>query len=161
MRMFLYPVVSLFLLAGCTERTVKKAPLFSNLGNIQFYITTSSDLAQRYFNQGVALAYGFNHAEAYRSFREVARLDTNCAMAYWGMAIVLGPNINAPMDDADVPTAYKAVQKARALLDNESEKEKDLIYALSKRYAENSSDERSALDSAYSNAMRKSETGMN
>ena len=155
MRMFLYPVVSLFLLAGCTERTVKKAPLFSNLGNIQFYITTSSDLAQRYFNQGVALAYGFNHAEAYRSFREVARLDTNCAMAYWGMAIVLGPNINAPMDDADVPTAYKAVQKARALLDNESEKEKDLIYALSKRYAENSSDERSALDSAYSNAMRK------
>ena len=70
MRMFLYPVVSLFLLAGCTERTVKKAPLFSNLGNIQFYITTSSDLAQRYFNQGVALAYGFNHAEAYRSFRE-------------------------------------------------------------------------------------------
>lgn len=154
MRMFLYPLVLLFLFTGCTKQTIKKAPLFSNLGNIQFHITTSSDLAQRYFNQGVALAYGFNHAEAYRSFREVARLDTNCAMAYWGMAIVLGPNINTPMDNADVLTAYEAVQKAQALLDNESEKEKDFVYALSKRYAENSSDERSALDSAYSDAMR-------
>jgi tetratricopeptide (TPR) repeat protein len=155
MRVFLYPVVLLFLLVGCTKQTVKKAPLFSNLGNLQFEITTSSDLAQKYFNQGVALAYGFNHAEAYRSFKEVSRLDTNCAMAYWGMAIVLGPNINAPMDDVDVPTAYEAVQKAQALIDNESEKEKDFIYALSKRYANNSSNERSALDSVYSNGMRK------
>lgn len=155
MRMFLYPLILLFLLAGCTEQTVKKAPLFSNLGNLQFQITTSSELAQKYFNQGVALAYGFNHAEAYRSFREVSQLDTNCAMAYWGMAIVLGPNINAPMDGADVPTAYEAVQEALALLDNESEKEKDFIYALSKRYTDSNSDERSALDSAYSDAMGK------
>jgi tetratricopeptide (TPR) repeat protein len=155
MRIFLYPLTLLFLLAGCTEQTEKKAPLFNNLGNLQFRITTSSDLAQKYFNQGVALAYGFNHAEAYRSFREVSRLDTNCAMAYWGMAIVLGPNINAPMDGADVPTAYEAVQKALALLDNETEKEKDFIYALSKRYDKNNSDERNTLDSAYSDAMGK------
>ncbi len=69
-------------------------------------------LAQKYFNQGIILAYGFNHEEAFRSFQEVARLDSNCAMAYWGMAYVLGPNINLPMDAGVVHTSYEAIQKA-------------------------------------------------
>jgi len=152
----MYPLFLLTLLIGCSqEDPVKRAPLFDNLGSLQFSITTSSSLAQKYFNQGVTLAYGFNHAEAYRSFREVSHLDTNCAMAYWGMALVLGPNINAPMDNDDVTTAYDAIQKAIRLIDNESEREKDYIYALSKRYAEKPPSDRSPLDSAYAEAMGK------
>lgn len=156
MRLSVFPLyISIILLIGCTEQPVKKAPLFNNLGNLEFKITTDQDLAQKYFNQGVALTYGFNHAEAYRSFKEVSRLDTNCAMAYWGMAIVLGPNINAPMEGSDVPTAFEAVQKALTLIDTETDKEKDYIYALSKRYGEEYTQERGNLDSAYADAMRK------
>jgi tetratricopeptide (TPR) repeat protein len=145
-----------FIITGCSkEEPEKKAPLFNNLGNLQFNITTSSQLAQQYFNQGVALTYGFNHAEAFRSFKEVSRLDPGCAMAYWGMAMVLGPNINAQMEETDKATAYKSIQKAITLLDNETEIEKDFIYALSKRYSDNPDDERTMLDSAYADAMRK------
>ncbi len=144
-------------LAGCSkEEPEKKAPLFSDLGgNLSFPITTSSELAQKYFNQGMTLAYGFNHAEAFRSFKEAAHQDTNCAMAYWGMALVLGPNINAPMDDAEISTAYQAIQKAITLLDDETQKEKDYVLALEKRYSEKKQDDRSGLDSAYADAMRK------
>jgi hypothetical protein len=73
------------------------APRLQNLGNHTFPVTTNSARAQLFINQGLMLAYGFNHAEAERSFREAARLDPNCAMAYWGMALVLGPNINMSM----------------------------------------------------------------
>jgi len=154
MRIYLYPILALLILTGCSEEPLKRAPLFTNLGKLEFPITTSSELAQKYFNQGVTLTYGFNHAEAFRSYREVSHLDSNCAMAYWGMAIVLGPNINAAMDNADVPTAYDAIQKAIWLLDDETEREKDYIYALSKRYSEKPPDNRSSLDSAYADAMR-------
>ncbi len=111
---------------GCNKEEIKQAPLFDNLGTLHFPITTSSELAQKYFNQGVVLAYGFNHEEAFRSFEEVARLDSNCAMAYWGMAYVLGPNINLPMDAGVVHTAYEAIQKSISLLDNETQREKGL-----------------------------------
>ena len=73
------------------------APRLQNLGAHTFKVTTKSKQAQLFVNQGLNLAYGFNHAEAGRAFREAARLDPSCAMAYWGQALVLGPNINAPM----------------------------------------------------------------
>ena len=73
------------------------APRLQNLGNHEFPVATNSARAQLFINQGLILAYGFNHAEAGRSFREAARLDPECAMAYWGMALVLGTNINMPM----------------------------------------------------------------
>ncbi|MGH7455928.1 MAG: hypothetical protein ACRENG_31530, partial [bacterium] len=90
----------------------RTAPLLEGMGDLHHPITTSNKIAQRYFNQGLALSYGFNHKEAERSFREVARLDSNSAMAWWGVALVLGPNINAAMDNAEVPNAYAAIQKA-------------------------------------------------
>jgi len=156
MHIYIITACILIFIAGCTNEPETKAPLFKNLGEINhFKITTDSDLAQKYFDQGVTLAYGFNHEEAFRSFSEVARLDTNCAMAYWGMAIVLGPNINLPMDQSSVSTAYEAVQEAIKLLDNETQKEKDWIMALSKRYSKEKLDDRSHLDSAYSDAMRE------
>ena len=130
------------------------APLFNNLGNFTRAVTTQSEQARRYFNQGMVLTYGFNHAEAGRSFREAARLDPQCAACWWGAALVLGPNINLPMPDADVPEAYAAAHKALALIDNESPVERALIKALANRYAEKASPDRSALDLAYANAMR-------
>jgi len=143
----------LFLFA-CRKEEIKQAPLFDNLGTLHFPITTNSELAQKYFNQGIILAYGFNHEEAFRSFEEVSRLDTNCAMAYWGMAYVLGPNINLPMDAGVVHTAYEAIQKAISLLDDETQKEKDFVMALSVRYSAEAMEDRTPLDQAYSDAMR-------
>lgn len=139
---------------ACSNERVKQAPLFDNLGTLDFPITTNSELAQKYFNQGIILAYGFNHEEAFRSFEEVARLDSNCAMAYWGMAYVLGPNINLPMDAGVVHTSYEAIQKAISMLDNETQREKDFVMALSERYSAEVLEDRTPLDQAYSDAMR-------
>lgn len=133
----------------------RTAPLFDNLGNHHHPISTHSELAQRYFDQGLTLAYGFNHAEAVRSFREAAKLDPNCAMCYWGVAYVLGPNINAGMDAQVVSEAWEALQKAVILSQNASEKEKAYIQALAKRYALEPVEERKSLDTAYANAMRE------
>jgi tetratricopeptide (TPR) repeat protein len=101
------------------------------------------------------LVYGFNHAEADRSFREAARLDPKCAMAYWGMALVLGPNINMAMPPEAEPQAYEMIQKAIALKKNTSEKERAYIDALAKRYSGEAKPNRSALDRAYAEAMRQ------
>jgi tetratricopeptide (TPR) repeat protein len=131
-----------------------EVPLF-NLGNHRHPISTQNPLAQRYFNQGLILAYGFNHAEAIRSFQEAARLDPNCAMCYWGIALALGPNINAPMADAAVPPAWTALQKAIALAPKASSREQAYIQALAKRYSAKPVSDRSPLDQAYANAMRQ------
>ena len=154
MRISLTGLLLLLLFFACNPDEKKEAPLFHNLGTHNFPITTNSELAQKYINQGIILAYGFNHEEAFRSFEEAARLDTNCAMAYWGMAYVLGPNINLPMDAGVVHTAYEAIQKAISLLDNETQREKDYVLALSERYSEEVLEDRTPLDQAYSDAMR-------
>ena len=111
-------------------------------------------MAQRYFDQGLILSYGFNHAEAARSFREAQTLDSACAMCYWGEALVLGPNINAPMEPSVVPQAYAAVEKAVALSERGTEKEAALIQAVAKRYSKEALKDRSPLDVAYAEAMR-------
>ena len=154
MRISLTGLLALLLFVACNHEEKKEAPLFDNLGTHNFPITTKSELAQKYFNQGIILAYGFNHEEAFRSFEEAARLDTNCAMAYWGMAYVLGPNINLPMDAGVVHTAYEAIQKAISLLDNETQRENDYVMALSERYSEEALEDRTPLDKAYSDAMK-------
>ena len=139
-----------------TQSTALKgqiAPRLQNLGNHAFPVTTDSTRAQLFFNQGMMLTYGFNHAEAMRSFREVARLDPDCAMAYWGMALVLGPNINMAMPPEAEPIAYETIQKAVALKKNASEKEKAYIDALAKRYSTKEKPNRNALDLAYAEAM--------
>src|SRR5882762_9045896 len=93
----------------------RPAPLFDGLGSHRHPISTKSKLAQRYFNQGFTLLYGFNHAEAIRSFEGAAQIDPGSAMAYWGMAYAYGPNINMPMSEKAVPKAWEALQKAIAL----------------------------------------------
>lgn len=129
------------------------APLLNNLGSHHHEISTSSKLAQRYFDQGLILAYGFNHAEAARSFRAGAELDPNCAMCYWGLAYVLGPNINAAMEEDAVPEAWQAISKAVELSSHATAQEQDYIKALAKRYNNQVTTDRTALDLAYAQAM--------
>lgn len=129
------------------------APRLQNLGGHKHPITTGSPRAQLFFNQGLILAYGFNHREAGRSFREAARLDPDCAMCYWGQALVLGPNINAPMNAKDEPGAHQLAQKALSLADNVTGREQDYIKALAKRYSAEEKPDRDALDRAYADAM--------
>src|SRR6266478_9426266 len=103
--------VMLAALAGPSRDTV---PLYTDLGDYHVPITTRIPLAQRYFDQGMRLLYGFNHGEAIRSFNHAAQLDSNCAMCYWGVAYAYGPHVNAGMDSAAGLTAYRAVQQAVA-----------------------------------------------
>lgn len=128
--------------------------LFDDLGTHHYPVSTLSPLAQRYFDQGLILSFGFNHAEAARSFRQAYSLDPDCAMCYWGEALVLGPNINAPMDPAVVPQAYQLAQKALELSQSKPKKEQALIRALFKRYAREIYQDRTALDRSYASAMR-------
>ncbi len=131
-----------------------KAPLFEGLDAVDYPIETENPEAQKYFNQGLVLAYGFNHGEAARSFYYATKLDPECAMCYWGFAYVLGPNYNAGMDDDNYERAYDAIQKAKDL-GSDSEKETDLINAMAKRYVKEPVEDRSDLDIAYSEAMKK------
>ena len=131
------------------------APRLQNLGDYKHPVTTSSPRAQLFFNQGLTLTFGFNHREAGRSFREVARLDPDCAMAYWGQALVLGPNINMPMPPSAEPQAYELIQKAVALKAKASERERAYIDALAKRYSNEDKPDRKALDRAYAEAARQ------
>jgi hypothetical protein len=112
-------------------------------------------LAQSYFDQGLRLAYAFNHGEAQRAFRKAQKLDPACAMCFWGEALVLGPNINLPMQEDAVAPAFAAAQKAKALADKASPREQALISAISARYADDTMADRKVLDTAYAAAMNE------
>ncbi len=129
------------------------APLFNDLGSFD-RATDATPLAQKYFTQGLVLAYGFNHAEAHRSFQEASAQDPSCAICAWGEALVLGPNINKPMDPADNGTAWEASRRALDLRNEASPVEAALIEALAVRYAESPPADRSGLDRDYAEAMR-------
>lgn len=133
----------------------RTAPKLNGLEGINLEISTSSKETQDYFNQGMMLAYGFNHAEAARSFYQAIRLDSTCAMAYWGFAYVLGPNYNGGMEEDNFQRAYRASRKAQQLTHNCTAKEKALIEALAVRYAPQPPSDRHPLDQAYAAAMKK------
>ncbi|HRK78114.1 MAG TPA: hypothetical protein PLQ95_06210 [Thiobacillus sp.] len=128
-------------------------PLWDNLGKLHFAVSTGHPLAQRYFDQGLRLAYAFNHAEAARAFRQAQSLDPGCALCHWGEALVLGPNINAPMDQAANVAALAAIGRAQAQASTASPREHELIAALAQRYSSDPKAERAALDAAYAQAM--------
>jgi tetratricopeptide (TPR) repeat protein len=116
-------------------------------------VTTSVPRAQRFFDQGMRLLYAFNHAEAIRAFREAARLDPAMAMAYWGQALALGPNLNAPMTKENGRQAFAAIRRAQERMRGSSAREQALIEALATRYAADGAGERPALDRSYAAAM--------
>ncbi|MDN5214282.1 tetratricopeptide repeat protein [Fulvivirgaceae bacterium BMA12] len=151
-------VIMLLIIVSChnSKKQVKlEAPLFDNLGQHHLEITTNEALTQRLFDQGLNLSYGFNHAEAARAFREAARLDPECAMAYWGIALVLGPNLNAPMDPSDMGEVYMAVQNALAKKQNATEWEQAMIDAIAIRYPDSITTDRAQFDIDYAAAMGK------
>lgn len=133
--------------------TAPIAPVLEGLGNQSMTVTTTSERSQYFFNQGLRLTLGFNHSEALRSFKEAVRLDPNNAMAYWGWALVLGPNLNLPMQPTVVPAAHRAIGAAVALNDQVSARERALIDALAVRYTDDPEAPRAPLDRAYAEAM--------
>jgi tetratricopeptide (TPR) repeat protein len=141
--------------APTTDFDSAEPPLWNTLGSITYKISTGNAEAQKYFDQGLRLAYGFNHAEARRAFRTAQKLDPDCAMCFWGEALVLGPHVNMGMMDDAVPPAWAALTKAKALAPKAAPNEQALIEALSHRYASAPQKDRSPLDKAYADAMAK------
>ena len=129
------------------------APRLQNLGVHVFTVSTKIPRAQLFINQGVNLAWAFNHAEAARSFSEAARLDPSHPMAYWGHAFVLGPNINAAMEPADEPKALELVKKAQSLASRGTPRERAYITAMAARYTGKPED-RERANRAFADAMR-------
>ncbi|MGQ0812289.1 MAG: tetratricopeptide repeat protein [Nitrospiraceae bacterium] len=130
-------------------------PLYDNLGTHHHPVTTVSQKSQQYFDQGLRLVYAFNHEEAINSFEEAARLDPEAAMPHWGIALALGPNINAPMAKEQEPRASEEIRKALMLGAKASHREQAYIRALATRYSSETSTSRPALDKAYTAAMRQ------
>lgn len=131
------------------------APMLEGLGKWDYKVTTSSEKAARFFNQGFALMYGFNHGESARSFRTAIRLDSNFAMAYWGVAMVLGPNYNAALNPAQLSDINYAVDKAVSLASRTKPHEQALIRALSKRFPREETSELTPYYEAYAAEMEK------
>ncbi|MEM8780449.1 MAG: tetratricopeptide repeat protein [Cyanobacteria bacterium P01_G01_bin.49] len=138
-----------------SNQSNRPVPLLKNLGNYHHKITTNSPKAQQYFDQGLISVFGFNHAEGLRLFQQATKLDPNCAMCYWGIALSLGPHVNAPMGQDSMPVAYEAIQKARQLSNQVSPLEQAYIKALSPRYSAQPVDDRTSLDFAYAQAMEE------
>src|SRR5262249_37026534 len=115
-------------------------------------VSTKNDMAQKYFDQGLRLTFGFNHDEAERAFREAARLDPNLAMAWWGVANALGPNINLPLDDERNKRALDAVAKAKSLIANASDSERASIGSIGSRYSSDQTAMRLEVDHAVGEA---------
>ena len=124
-------------------------PLYDNLGTLHLRISTASPKAQAYFDQGLRLVFAFNHAEAARAFRAAQRHDPGCAMCYWGEALVLGPNINAPMFPEAVAPAAAAAASAQSRAARATPPEQALIRAIGQRYQAAPPADRAPLDQAY------------
>lgn len=160
----LLPLLAVLLTACNTARETAGAtsagnaaapPLFDTFGDLHRDVATRMPAAQRYFDQGLRMAYGFNHEAAGRSFAEAARLDPQCAMCVWGQALVLGPNINLPMDPAHAKDATALATRAASLATTARPIDRALIQALQTRYADPAPEDRAPLDRAYAEAMAR------
>ena len=129
------------------------ATLMEGLGDYSMPVTAKNADVQRWFDQGLAMTYGFNHDAAERSFLKAAELDPDCAMCWWGAALVLGPHVNSGMDPANNPKAWDRLKRAERAASGATEKERAFITALSARYGENPPEDRRPLDEAYATAM--------
>ena len=148
-------ICALFTFVFCASSNSTE-PLYEGLGDYSRKITTENAKTQRYFDQGLALLHGFNHRGAIRSFQESARLDPQCAMPHWGVALAAGPHINyALVPPPMAELAWKELTLAKQYASNASEVERALIEALSKRYAFPQPEDRGPLDQAYADAMRE------
>jgi len=129
------------------------ANLLEGLGDYSMPVTSEGPDVQRWFDQGLAMTYGFNHDAAERSFLKAAELDPDCAMCWWGASLVLGPHVNSKMDPASNAKAWDRLQRAQKAADDATDKEQAFIRALSARYAAEPPQDRRPLDEAYAAAM--------
>ncbi|MGB5850827.1 MAG: hypothetical protein WBG85_00900 [Rhodanobacter sp.] len=141
--------------SDATPATDAAPPLLDTFGDLHRDVATRVPAAQRHFDQGLRMAYGFNHEAAGRSFAEAARLDPQCAMCVWGQALVLGPNINLPMDPAHAKNATALAARAARLAATARPVDRALIHALQQRYADPAPEDRMPLDRAYAEAMAR------
>jgi tetratricopeptide (TPR) repeat protein len=140
--------------AASAAEAVKLGALYPGFSGYARQVTTDSPEAQKWFDQGIQLLYGFNHDEAIRSFERAAQIDPSCAMAWWGTAYAHGLHINNPeMKEEQSRLAHEAAEKAVAALDNESPVEHALVRAVRQRYAWPVPEDRSPLDARYAEAM--------
>ena len=145
----------LLLALGCAAPRTP-ASIVYDIGEIHRTVTTDSENAQLWFDRGLALAFNFNHEEAIKCFGAAAVADPDMAMAHWATAWALGPNYNMPfMEDAASEAAYGSAKLARSFASTCTPVERDLIEALTARYAWPAPADRGELDLAYANAMRK------
>ncbi|MEO8315787.1 MAG: hypothetical protein ABI645_13465 [Pseudomonadota bacterium] len=129
------------------------ANLIDGLGSYRLRAVGDNPELQKWFDQGLMLAYGFNHEAAERSFLKATELDPQCAMCWWGAALVLGPHVNASMDPNNNAKAWDRAQKAMTLAKNASAADQAYIQALTARYAQSPPQDRAPLDQAYAEAM--------
>jgi tetratricopeptide (TPR) repeat protein len=143
--------------AGHTAAPPRRVDLLPGMGDVRLPITTNDELAQSYFDQGLALLYGFNHDEAARSFRRATELDPDAAMPWWGLALAIGPNYNdTAVDAVRARATFDAVQAALARAPKASPREQDYIHAVAKRYASpDAASDWLAFHHDYSAAMRE------
>src|SRR6266849_7315603 len=131
----------------------KPSGLMSGMGSLHHPVSTSNSEAQRFFDQGLSFVYAFNHDEAVRSFKRAAELDPKMAMAYWGIALAFGPNINLEAEPGREKAAYQAVQQALALAGQAPANERLYIEALAKRHTATAGVDQGKLALDYRNAM--------
>lgn len=149
------PLAWLGLGLGTALAAPDQEPLLDGLGTYSRPVTTSSEAAQRYFDQGLNLLFAFNHEEAARSFRQAAELDPSCVMAWWGLAYAQGPHINLPVvSEEQARVALDAIEHARSADGEATDLERALVEALALRHVPEPPEDRSGLDRAYADAMR-------
>jgi tetratricopeptide (TPR) repeat protein len=153
MRKFVLAAAAVLLVAGGAAAQ-EAVPLYKDLGNHHHRISTQNRKAQQYFDQGLRLTYGFNHAEAIRSFRAAQVADPQCAMCFWGEALAFGPNINGAMDSASGVAALRAITRAQELARRATPKERAYIDALAQRYGADPLKGQAARDTQYARAMQ-------
>ncbi len=151
---FAIPAVAVSAIAA-DDAGAPLAPTLEGLGDLHYTITTSSDAAQRFFDQGLRLVYAFNHAEAIRAFEEAARLDPEAPMPHWGKALALGRNLNDSMPRERELQALESLKQAQDRSDNASEREQALIDALASRYSTDDDADRATMDAAWVDAIAK------
>lgn len=148
--------IAIAALSGCQGTDGGHPPVVYDIGRIHRSVTTASPEAQRWFDRGIALTFGFNHEEAVLCFEKAAEIDPGCAMAHWGKAYALGPNYNSPVLTGDASReAAAALRRALDALDDETPVEHALVRALQARYRHPEPGDRSGLDRAFAAAMKE------
>ncbi len=144
----------LFAPAALADPSLLPPPKFDGLGSHTRAVSKNKD-AQAYFDQGLAFLYAFNHDEAIRSFEHAAKLDPDCAMAHWGVALACGGHINKPvMDPATMKRAVAAKTRSERLSKTVGEADAALIAAVAVRYTEKDGEDQEKRNKAYSQAMK-------